>query len=315
MLKKICYLSVLGFFSFICCIACSMEKEYLITNVKIYKDTSVYKLAKAVKMQRVKKIKKFLNDNPDIIYDEDPIYKCNVLHWAVGMEKYDSVKALLEAGMDPNVTSSRDNRTPLFIASSYSFIDSEAKTEPRFVKLLLDYGADANIAMYFNDPQYLHETLSDINGCTPLMNACESLTTNFEKVKLLVEQGKADINARDEYGETAVIKALLSNDVKVAYYLIVEKKAQIVDPYYPDFFIQQSIINEGRLVEPSYPVELLREYWIYPLDSEEYRIKMEIIKEFKRQGVDYFATEIPNWVLDRIKKKYPDTWEEYIKVY
>ena len=64
-----------------------------------------------------------------------------------------------------------------------------------------------------------------------------------------------------------------------------------------------------------YPVNLLRNWWIYPLDSEEYKIKMEIVKEFERQGVDYSATPIPDWVLEKIKRQYPDTWEEYIKVY
>ena len=64
-----------------------------------------------------------------------------------------------------------------------------------------------------------------------------------------------------------------------------------------------------------YPVKHLR-YWVYPLGSEEYKLKMEIVDEFARQGVDYWSTEIPcRFIIKRIQKLCPDTWEEYIKCY
>jgi hypothetical protein len=42
---------------------------------------------------------------------------------------------------------------------------------------------------------------------------------------------------------------------------------------------------------------------------------MKIVEEFKRQGVDYWKTKIPDIQLKHIKKKYPDSWLEYIKKY
>ena len=42
---------------------------------------------------------------------------------------------------------------------------------------------------------------------------------------------------------------------------------------------------------------------------------MEIVKEFERQGVNYWDTKINKYTLQQIKKLYPDTWEEYIKKY
>lgn len=42
---------------------------------------------------------------------------------------------------------------------------------------------------------------------------------------------------------------------------------------------------------------------------------MEIVDEFARQGIYYWATEIPKYTLEHIQKLYPDTWEEYIKRY
>jgi hypothetical protein len=61
-------------------------------------------------------------------------------------------------------------------------------------------------------------------------------------------------------------------------------------------------------------VDILRN-WVYDLDSDKYKIKMEIGAEFVRQGVNYWETKIPESTLEHIKKRYPDTWEEYIKKY
>jgi hypothetical protein len=44
-------------------------------------------------------------------------------------------------------------------------------------------------------------------------------------------------------------------------------------------------------------------------------MKMEIIEEFMRQGVNYWDTEIPERTLEQIKHIYPNTWEKYIKKY
>ena len=54
---------------------------------------------------------------------------------------------------------------------------------------------------------------------------------------------------------------------------------------------------------------------VYPLDSEMHKIKMEIVKEFKRQGIDYFSEPIPEQSLKLVKMLYPDNWEEYLRQY
>ncbi len=86
-----------------------------------------------------------------------------------------------------------------------------------------------------------------------------------------------------------------------------EKKANVTEPYYSRFNNQDSN-------EKFYPVDLLRD-WVFDLDSEEYKMKMEVVEEFARQGVDYWDTEINKFTLEHIQKLYPDTWEEYIKKY
>lgn len=103
-------------------------------------------------------------------------------------------------------------------------------------------------------------------------------------------------------GPNATLEAM-----EYAHYLIVEKKAKISEPYY-------SMFEDVDPNQKFFPVEILRD-WIYALDSEEYKIKMEIVEEFARQGVNYWDTEIPEYTLNLIKKRYPDTWEEYIEKY
>jgi len=55
--------------------------------------------------------------------------------------------------------------------------------------------------------------------------------------------------------------------------------------------------------------------WVYELDSDRYKIKMDIVSEFANQGVDYWSTKIHKDTISEIKKIYPGTWEEYIKKY
>ena len=97
----------------------------------------------------------------------------------------------------------------------------------------------------------------------------------------------------------------------MTYYFIVELKADIMQPYYsPDY-----VVLEGEEKKKHYPVSLLRDFLIYPLDSDEYKMKRKIIEEFERQGVDYKNTQPSKYALQKIKQLYPNTWEEYLQKY
>lgn len=278
------------------------EGEYRITNVKIFKDTPVWELALAVKGQKTRTIEKIAKENPDLLNYQESKYGATLLLWAVGMEKYKSAEALLKCGADPNIASTVDGKTPLYLAAGFSWVDNYAKKDPKFVKLLLKYNADPNI-------NYGGDRIIE-PGTSPLMR---TIRCGIEKTKALVEAG-ADINYKTKSGATAAIKALSAGQnatlegLEYAHYLIVDKKAKVTDPYYP------WMVYEGDTIQELFPVDILRR-WVCPLDSEEYRIKMEIVEEFARQGVNYWDTEINKSTLEQIKKLYPDTWEEYIKKY
>lgn len=300
----ICISVMLCFTSTACLDNSSNMEDLKISNIKIYKDTPAWELAKAVKNQDKDKIVKISEENPEILNYQDPQYGATLLLWSIGMEKYDSAKALLECGSDPDIATIPYGKTPLLQASSYSWIDREAKKDPKYVELLLNYDADPNKSYigYINS-----ESQSVIEpDATPLMR---SIGAGIEKTKVLVESG-ADINQKSNSQSTAAIYALIyDQDPRYAHYLIVEMQAIVSEP-----FLSKIILSGDDPNKKFHPVDILRD-WVFDLDSEEYRMKMEIVEEFKRQGIDYRSTVIPKRTLDYIKKRYPDTWEEVITKY
>lgn len=306
-------------------IACSLGSCYLFSersnksdeegnkmyNVGIYKDTPAWELALAVRDEKTKTIEKIVKDNPKLLNYQDPKDGVTLLLWSVGTERYKSAEALLKCGADPNIASTNTGETPLFTASGYSWIDNDYKKDVKYVKLLLKYGANPNKNnMKENKPGYTKTVIDP--GESPLMN---SIGCGIEKTKALVEAG-ADINYKSKSRSTAAIEALYYGTgnietVEYAYYLIVEKKAKVNEPYHG---AEAVTMPEDDPNEEFYPVDLLRD-WIPELGSKEYKMKMEIVKEFANQGVNYWDTKIPKNRLSQIKKLYPDTWEEYIKKY
>ncbi len=283
----------------------SEKEEVKITNINIYKETPAWELALAVKDEKTDTIEKIAKDKPELLNYQDTRYGATLLFWAIGMEKYKSAEALLKCGANPNVLSKTEWKTPLFLAAGFSWIDNDAKKDPKYVKLLLSYGADPNITSSDSE-KYIIEP-----DASPLMN---SIGKGIEKTKALVEAG-ADINYKTERGYTAAIQALgmganaTLQGIEFSHYLISEKKAIVSEPY----FRRQSYGNEDPN-EPLFPVSRLRR-WVYGLDSEAYKMKMDIVEEFARQGVDYWESEIPDDVIQQIKKLYPNDRQEYIKKY
>lgn len=285
--------------------------EYKITDINIFRDTPVWELALAVKKQEIQIIKKILQKEPELVNFQEPRYGASLLFWAIGMEKYNSAEVLLKCGANPNIVSKTHWKTPLFLAAGFSWVDMRAKKDAKYVRLLLRYGADPNQSpLNGSDKSNGVHKFTIATKATPLM--C-SIGCGIEKTKALVEAG-ADINYESDSGETATVRALFAganstlDGIEYAYYLIVQKKAEVSNPYHISINIEEEIDNKFFLVD------MLRD-WIYDLGSKEHKMKMEIVEEFARQGVNYWETKIPSDKMSQIKKLYPDTWEDYIKKY
>ncbi len=287
-------------------VSCTDRKDEKLTveDIEIFKDTSAWDFAKALEKSNLKKAKEILSDNGDLVNYQDPEFGTTLLMRAISTESYQTVEFLLQNGANPNIVA-ETGTTALFRAVSHSWKDVTVNTDPRFVKILLEYGADPNIN--YCSPKMEGQTDPIECGTSPLMHATQR---GLEKVKLLVEAG-AEINYKSELGKTAAIKALLNEKVDVAHYLIVEKKAKVSEPYFSFNLFDESKINYEK---PHYPIELL-ENWLFELGSEKHKLKMEIAEEFKRQGQDYWSMEKHPKTVERIKKTRPKNWKEYLQKY
>lgn len=152
---------------------------------------------------------------------------------AVGEGKKEEVEKLLKAGADVNgrrmvARESSDGRpTPLMVASERGCLE--------IVRLLLDAGANADVADDHKRTALMFASSSgnaDVAGLlldrganvnagphTPLMCACAGKHAGSkgyrETVKLLLARG-ADVHAVDpEYGTTALLRSIFSNDVEI----------------------------------------------------------------------------------------------------
>lgn len=310
----------ISYISFVIClllIGCNQEnrlnmydnnKKINFESIMIFKDTPAWDLAKAVDKENLSKIKRIIEKDSTLLDYQEPRYGMTVLMRAIATEKYNSTKALLQLGANPN-SKAYSGLTVLSYAVSFSWYDRRANQNPRFVKLLLEYGADPNVPYPTRTVEAVGYTIQ--YWYSPLMDA-----TGIEKAKLLVEYG-ADINYKTELHETAAIVALRMGSIfgrdEVAYYLIVEKKAKITDPYF--FYSLTSDTIEWS--KPLYPVDLLVENWYFDIGTEQHRRKMAIVDEFKRQGIDYAERKnnISEIMLRHIKINHPKDWKTFIEQY
>ena len=180
----------------------------------------------------------------------------------------------------------------------YLWNDSKFDEDEKFVKLLLEYDADPNISYRgYNDGR----TSSFEEGYLPLMH---SVGSGIEKMKLLIEYG-ANVNDTTTLGETAAFFSLLSErDIEYANYIIIEKSADVSKPSYSRF-------DENLEI---YLTKLLKNL-VFDLKSEEYEMKLEIIRVLSENGLDYYSTSVPERILNELKYKYPDDWEDVLKKY
>ena len=288
---------------------CSQHKykKLSVKDIEIYRNTPAWDLANALDDLKLNKARKILaREGKDLVNYQDPIFETTLLMRAISKENYEATTFLLENGADVNIISFKTGTTALFEAISHSWEDVTANEDPRFVKILLENGANPNTPYYA--PKMKGATSLIEYGTSPLMYAT---LMGFEKVKLLVNFG-ADINYKTELGTTASTDALLMEEVEVAHYLIVEKKAKVSEPFY--FYHLGGPDRAINYDKPHWPISLLED-WLFPLDSKKHILKMEIVKEFKRQGHDYWSISKHPKTIERIKKRHPNDWQNYLEKY
>lgn len=225
-------------------------------------------LSDAVRRDNERKIKKILNEHPEIIEESKTKEDFSIMEYALFYRKYNSVKALLEAGYNPNV---RD--CPIILLTGYPlniFYQSDiwlfgeedwtSRKNIPFIKLFLSYNSHTEVPMNW--------------GC-PLSSSLQFMIGNkkeFPVVKLLVEEGHCDVNYTGASNFPPACFALRQKNIYAAHYLIVKHKTDLTGEY-------------ARTA-----VCALLSQLEYPSGSEEEQLKQEIIQELKNQEIEFEST-------------------------
>lgn len=251
-----------------------VEKDsYRGWDVCRFQGTKAWNLAKAIDDQNIREIRRQVVVLKVPIDTKDRKKLFTPLMYAVFNNDIQSVKVLLELGADPNIPTdsiSDKGDNSVIIASRYSDISIE------ILKLLLKYGGNPNSTEcgrnYDMDGDWIPARSS-------ALSCAVSISGEIEKVKILVEAG-ANVNNYDgDFQDAPLMDALLLDRMNIALYLL-EHGA---DYNYKFRSCAPSSGGGSRDVDILYRLRQC----IYPLDSQEYKDKLKVIKFLKDRGVDY----------------------------
>ena len=225
-------------------------------------------LSDAVRRDNERQIKKILNDNPEIIEESKTKEDFSIMEYALYYRKYNAVKALLDAGYNPNV---RD--CPIILLTGYPlniFYQSDiwlfgeedwiSRNNIPFIKLFLSYNSKTEVPMDW--------------GCPLSSSLCFMIGDykEFPVIKLLVEEGHCDVNYTGASNFPPACFALREGNIYAAHYLIVKHKSDLAGEY-------------ARIAACALLSQLE-----YSSDTEEEKLKEEIIQELKKQGIEFETT-------------------------
>ena len=251
--------------------SCSNKVDYLGSDYRLFKNTEAWELAKAVQEQDTLLISSYSSIVP--IDFKEPKFGQTLLMLAVQNGLVNSVEKLLQLGADPEISRFLDGKTTTILAA-------DVNTSSVFIEKVLNYGGNPN-------------SMAKVDTVvSPLIEASGS---NLENVRLLIMAG-ADINYKTNSQQTPLLAALTNKKVEIVSYLLAQPNINIDNV---------TIYQEDG--DSTLAVKWLR-YWFFPLDSKEYKEKMEIVEMFIDKGQDYFDTAIPKHLYD----SYSD---EYLKQY
>ena len=238
-------------------------------DFKLFKNTPVWELAKAVEIEDTEQIEIILKDTSIKVDYHEPKFGNTLLMLAVANNKKKAVKKLLEVGANPNEKDYYDNATPLIYACEYHSDNCDTS----ILKLLIQRHADVNVIQ--NIDRVEANGAHSFVKTTPLMITAKSGCLNI--VQILLNSG-ANINRYTYYeGYGAITEAIIQDNLQIAKYLIIDKQAKI--PTY--CFIR----NRGEKDEQKLTIMDMLNEQNYDSGSDNYKYKGEIISYLKSKTI------------------------------
>lgn len=245
----------------------------------LFANTEVYKLAKAVERQDCSEINSLLEKGLDINYQEGKFGQ-TLLILSVKNGLNVSVECLLKNKADVNIHDRYDGSSAIIEASK---ISKNFEEDITILKMLLEYGANPN------DIELGKRRDNNLSRNTPLIVSSKCC---LKKVELLIQAG-ANINYVNEFNQSALYSALNGY----------EDKALIVK-YLLNNGADYNMVFKKDINGKDINILTKLRKWTYKLDSENYKIKMEIVQFLKKNGLNYRETEIPKKYFSKYSSDY-----------
>lgn len=264
------------------------KSKMLGADIRLFQGTEAWVLAKAVEAEDTTEIGRLIREKDVPVDSKEDRFGQSLLIWAAYTNRYNSVKSLLQNGADPNLTSDYSGTSATLVSSDFAFFGGRRDhagydTSTALLKLVLDYGGNPNQVHQGKHPNNINKIQ------TPLMVAAGCC---LYKTQLLVEHG-ADINFGNGFQSVLFAAAHGGKDRGlILKYLLIERRADFKDKY--------ALTLDGDTLRIT---DLLRG-WAEPLESEEYRVKMEIVDFLKRNGMNYWETRVPKHLFANYSKEY-----------
>lgn len=263
-MKKLVFIvAIIGWYS------CNTNNYIPGFDFKLFKNTPVWELAKAVEKEDTEQIAALLKDTSLRVDYHEPKFGNTLLMLAVVNNKVKSVEVLLKNRANPNLPDyyKHDNAVTT-LCREWNF---DGNCDTSIMSLLLKHGGNVNYQLKYVDTVYGEITTNPL-GIATYAGKC------LDFIKVLVEHG-ADINeSNNKPDNTPVAGAIFSESLNVAGYLIIEKKARI-----PEYcFIRPK--GEKSYEQKITITDFLNEKH-YEKGSDNYRYKEEIISYLKGKGL------------------------------
>lgn len=190
--------------------ACSFsERKLKAGDIRLWKKTPAWELAKAVKKNDTVMIKRLLSESKVDIDYREPLYGESLLYWAVWNNQTNMVDFLLSQGANPNLHIWSNGESAITISSFYYDIDAD------ILRLLLEYGGNPNDHVLDTDSVTNYKSVK-----TPL---CAAAGSSLEKTRILMKAG-ADPYLSMIPGEIPLHHAALSNKFDIVKYFLIDCK-------------------------------------------------------------------------------------------
>lgn len=193
--------------------SCNMNKSKYMPE-KYFSRGAELSMAENIYYGNKSEIKEMVN-NGRVDINTPGKYGFTYLMYAIYIQKYDMAKLLLKLGADPNLLSSvnhpvkgnnldyiqREEGT--FRLMPLSFVCGHPDWDIKYIKLLIEYGADVNATIPFSS---IHELIVGGAG-------------DMERIKYLMKHG-LDLNVPDNLGDTPIITAAIVRDLDLVEYFL-----------------------------------------------------------------------------------------------